>query len=103
MERIRKSYALLRALRTNVPDGARVGLQYVEQYQQALQHLEASGYDVADFRIAEDAIYRPRGLADMLFSTRASVERGMLMARLDAVLCYFTLPADKIGFQGPRK
>ena len=109
-ERIKKAYARLVGLKEGLkPDNS----DYVNETQgkdfnKALDHLVAAGFDVEEFRL-EDADF-----IDMAFGGGRSVRWHTLITRLNAVMAYFTvkvneaatadeLPTRRIGFEGPRR
>lgn len=101
-DKLMRAYARLRALRDNLSTDRYIELMYVEQYHEALQHLEENGFDVAEFRIS------PEHLKDITIGAnkkRLHVERPLLLSKLDAVLTYFELavqrPPAAIGFKAP--
>jgi hypothetical protein len=108
---VRRAHERVSALRANLPEGPTVHERYVTEYHQALRHLAALGYDVEEFKVpgtwiqlwvfsalpsaSAPATYRPR-----------FVERGLFLAKLDAVLECFTVPQEPhqgIGFRPPSK
>src|SRR5437762_1654233 len=108
-ERIKKAYARLVGLKEGLkPDKS----GYVDETQgrdfnKALDHLVAAGFDVDEFRLeAADFI-------KMAYTGR-KVRWDTLITRLNAVMAYFTvkvneatsadeLPTRRIGFEGPRR
>ena len=103
-----RAYARLVGIRNNVPKPPNwvVSTSLVKQYHDALHHLEAAGYDVAEFQIPNDHLDQEEGMA----------ERSLFLAQVEGVLGYFELrrareEADATGeppwltvagFKGPK-
>jgi len=91
-EALARAYMTLLAIKTNMPPGLDVPAAYVDEYHDALQHLEQLGCyccDVSAFRVSPHLIgrrYLPRTQAFPLCSKDPIVERGMLVAKLSAAL-----------------
>lgn len=97
-ERIKKAYIRLYGLKEGL---VRPKTEYLDKAQaldfnRAIDHLVAEGFDVDEFRIQEDEI------EEMQWSG-PSVRWDTFITRLNAVLAYFTVAEAKIGFAGPRK
>ena len=108
-ERVKKAYARLYGLKEGLP---RPKSDYVDSTQardfnKAIDHLVAEGFDVDEFRIQDDEI------VPMTY-TEPAVRYDTFITRLNAVLAYFTVtvtkaknpedpPIRKIGFEGPRR
>lgn len=93
-----RAYSRLRALRDTLakdraPD---FGLEYVDQFHSALDHLRQAGIDVDEFMVPEKAIKHSATFGPY-------VDRSLLLAQLDAVISYFELasaePRRGIGFR----
>ncbi len=97
-DRLLRAYARLRALRDalakdRAPD---FGLEYVEQFHGALDHLRQAGIEVDEFMVPNRAIKQSSTFGPY-------VDRSLLLAQLDAVIGYFELtttePKRHIGFR----
>ncbi len=81
------------------------GMEYLAQYNAALDSIAEAGYDVEEFRF--------KGKSQSYGGSERYVDGRMLMVHMDTVLGYFELietppdetPPDKpeIGFRGPKK
>jgi len=118
-DRLQRAYARLVALRKTL--GADTGFdpqfdeKYVREYHGALEHLEAVGFDVEEFKVpASEVDHRVTGGNYVSGKTRYSeekfVDRGILLTKLDAVLTYFEFktvrpeePKREIGFHSRTK
>ena len=91
-EALARAYVTLLAIRTNMPPGLDVPAAYVDEYHNALQHLEQVGCDfcdVSEFRTSAHLTgrrYLRRIEAFPWCSEDPIVDRGMIMARLSAAL-----------------
>jgi hypothetical protein len=103
-DKLARAYAHLTAIRKTVVDmGAAnivVGSGMVEQYADALLHLQDIGQDVDEFKLPDDRIeYTDTG--------KPYVDRPLFLARLVAIIGYFQLTQGQapnvIGFKGSRK
>ena len=104
-DRIMRAYARLSALRSRLGEDRHASFEkaYVDELHQALEHLTACGFDVDEFKVTPEQLHAGSVLG------RSFVDRNLLLAKLDAVLKYFTLataqpPAPKkapIGFRPP--
>jgi len=103
---IKKSFAKLSALKENLPDKARISEDYVKIFHGEIEKLSNLGYkDLEEFKIPNQEItarqvsYDPR--RGSRYSEERYVEKGLLLARLDAVLIFFQINSEKIemGFQ----
>jgi hypothetical protein len=102
VDRIARAYARLTAIKGNV--GAKdwwIGSGLIDEYNGALDHLDALWFDVDEFRLPKDRL-------DYGDTGRPTIETNIFMTKLDALLTYFNLlqqPEQKsaIGFRGPRK
>jgi hypothetical protein len=108
-ERIQKAYARLVGLQEGLKPS---NSGYVDETQgrdfnKALDHLVAAGFDIDEFRLEE------RDFKDMQYMG-TQVLWDTLITRLHAVMAYFTVkvteaknaedpPTRKIGFEGPRR
>jgi len=104
-----ESYAKLKALKDNLPEGGRlVESIWVEEFHAILTLLEkALGLDLSRFKIPADAEYPPKGYrGPSLKPLQKSYDRGLLMMRIDSVLNFFEIqheiqqssPKPRIGF-----
>lgn len=109
-ERIKKAYARLYGLKEGIrppKNSEYLDSAQAKDFNRAIDHLVAEGFDVNEFRIQDDEIVA------MAFGGPA-VRFDTFITRLHAVLAYFTvnvtegktpedLPIRKIGFEGPRR
>ncbi len=84
---IRRAYANLKSVRDNLPSGYVHDAGFFRMYDQALDQLQQSGNDVAEWRMPATAI--------------GNVDGNEFRAKVDAVLTYFTVREKdvKIGFR----
>ena len=98
-DRIKKAYIRLYGLKQGLtpPKGGYIDKAQALDFNRAIDHLVAEGFDVDEFRIQDDEIEA------MAFSGPA-VRWDTFISRLNAVLAYFTVEETraKIGFDGPR-
>jgi hypothetical protein len=106
---LRRVLAQIAAQRSNLHEGGS-RQEHADRYHEQLDRLDAAGYDVAEFRLNPDrdlfyrsAGYNPR--EGQKYEKTKSVRLGVLEAKMDAILSYFQLDAEKapIGFDVPRK
>ena len=97
-ERIKKAYIRLYGLKEGItpPKGGYIDKAQALDFNRAIDHLVAEGFDVDEFRIQDGEI------EEMAFSGPA-VRWDTFSSRLNAVLAYFTVAEAKIGLEGPRK
>ena len=102
---LRIAYTSLKALRDNLPDGSYVTENYVRQYHEQLDSLARMGLVVDRFRIPASEVKRRAVGGNYLDGTVdygdvPEVERSFFLAKLDAILNFFNLSANKtqIGF-----
>jgi hypothetical protein len=100
-DKLARAYARLRALKENMPQYRFVNVFFVQEYHEALKHLEGLGFDVAEFKVPDHHITR----TTILSGRSHVVPRSLLLTKLDAVLAYFELVTQKppvtIGFKPP--
>lgn len=107
-DRVVRAYARLTALRKRLEEADSEGgvfrERYMEEFHGALDHLSACGFDVEEFRL------RPEDVWKEAFYGRMVVHRALLLAKLDAVIAYFEVvtapperPKPQIGFRGPAR
>jgi hypothetical protein len=114
-DKLQRAYARLTALRGALEAERKELVQFpekfVREYHGALHHLAESGYDVDEFKIPDEEV-RPRVISsDMAghdeYSADRWVDRGLIMAKLGAILAYFELknarPKSQLGFHGQTK
>jgi len=94
-DRLRRSRALLGSLQTNVATERTdyVRERYVSEYHAALQPLESTGFDVAEFKVDPADIkqrsYQSNYITrETTYSTERYVEKMLFMAKLDAAIAY---------------
>ena len=116
---LKRAYATLQALRSNIIDIASVyGVEekYVSQYHAALDMLESIGIDVAQFRIPPSEVQHretippvsyPGQPAPEEYTKEKYVRKGLLLTKLDTILMYFEPTHSdeprRIGFTPPGK
>jgi hypothetical protein len=103
---VRQAYSLLMALKNNLPGSITVDEQYVQQFDGILDALEKeSGQNLDAFRVS-GAELRHRMTSkntltsEVAYSEGPECRRPFLMMKIDAVLGFFTLQAERksIGF-----
>ena len=117
-DRVARAYARMVALRRVLAldhfQVASIAETYVLELHGALGHLETLGFDVEEFRIPPDRLdyelVSDSPTTGKVYSEERYVERGLFVAKLEAVLTYFEVKniqekqvARTIGFQGPSK
>ena len=105
-----RAYARLNSLKNNLPDRRTVHEKYVAEYHAILDAIEKEvSTDLAEFRIPEAELQLipvsgsyVTGRVD--YSESHYCERTFMLSKLEAILAYFTMLAqkDKIGFKPPR-
>ena len=102
-------YSLLVGLKNNIPQESNISRKYVDQYNALINQLsEMTKTSLDDFKISESVleytsgISRP-GVGFQPFGEK-KCERGLLLAKLDAILILFSIEQEKsaIGFQVPQ-
>jgi len=93
-DQVIRAYARLSALRKNAPDSV-VSEELVNDYHEALSHLEAVGYDVSELRIPGDRL-EPRwaggrSTGENVYTKGKYISQRDFLTRLDAVLTYFEI------------
>ena len=85
---IRRAYVNLASLRKNLPPGYVTDATFYDMFQRSLDHLQKAGHDVAEWRLPHNA------------KERQETDSSEFLARIDAVLGYFTILEEKtvIGF-----
>lgn len=88
---LKRVYARLTALKTNIPDSYDAVQEYVIEYHKLLTQLKTIGFDLGEFRIPEET-----------YSKSYSAIKTFFLMKLDGLLAYFTLTYDdrkpQIGF-----
>ena len=108
-DRLARSYARLRALKENLSNETTIYEVYVSEYHSILGNLEELGYDLAEFAIPDAALHRRILTKNVItgqvtYGNERYVDRPLFMAKLDAVLTYFSLSRSaepqkpRIGF-----
>lgn len=117
---LKRAYATLHALRSNIDSittaGARVEEKYVEEYHAALDTLERIGIDVAQFRISPSEVQHREPIITVIYpgierpkqyTKEKYVAKALLLTKLDTILMYFQLTHSdeprRIGFVLPNK
>lgn len=107
VDTLRRTYALLSALKANLPKHSHIHQKYVTEYHNVIDRLEAGGLDLSEFRIPAEQIKRILTSMNYLsgekrYSDDLFVEESFFMTKLDALLGYFVLAIDnkkpQIGF-----
>jgi len=98
-----KAYARLKGLRNNISDREYWAPRIlVDDFNRALDDLNAGGFDLSDFTIASNDLEIPAMLGEGSRTARSSV----LKSRIDAVLVYFEVQGGqtpaRVGFEAPR-
>jgi hypothetical protein len=103
-DKMKRALARLSGIRKNIDEkDYHVDESLVKEYSSALQHLEELGVDVQEFKIPTEWL-QPRimstGPNGPKYAKERAVQRFLFMAKLDAVLGYFTMTSskEKIGF-----
>ena len=109
-DKVARAYARLVGLKESLPEQVDVSERFVEEYHEALQHLSDLGIDVAEFRVRPEdleRIWEGSVPGENFYSKERYVPRALLLAKLTAVLTYFSLqdspgrPERQIGFKAP--
>ncbi len=102
-DRLARAYAQLTAIKGNVgPKDWWIGSAMIDEYNGALDHLDAIGFDLDDFRL-------PNVRLEISETTgRPTIDTNIFLTKLDSLLTYFQLlqqteQKGPIGFRGPRK
>ena len=108
-DQILQAYAILSALRGNVPNEYVVGERWVREFNDALGKLESSvPMDLQVFKVPQDALERVTASSnyltgDVTYRDGLWCRREVLMHKIEAVLTYFTGlqggQEKKIGFR----
>lgn len=105
-DKIKRAFARLSSIRKNLPDSFEIDEPLAKEYAAALSHLEVLGFDVEEFKIPEDWMYRPwvnhnPMTGQTTYAKRRVLKRALFVTKLDAVLGYFTTTDSKetIGFR----
>jgi len=98
-----KAYARLKGLRGNIPEKEYWAPRIlVDDFNRALDDLNAGGFDLSDFKVAGKDLEIPAMLGPGSSTARASV----LKSRIDAVLVYFEVQGGqrqaRVGFEAPK-
>ena len=105
-------YATVQSLRDVVAaESSRVTKgSYADQYNAALDRLIGQGFDVAEFKVPADEIASQRVQTNYVTHeyrmTEPQVDRGLLLAKMNATLTYFDLTTSgtsKVQFKAPRR
>ena len=100
-DKVARAYARLVGLRESLPKSAHViAERFVDEYHEALQHLSDLGIDVAEFRLRPEdleRIWEGSDSRENFYSKERYVSRALLLAKLTAVLTYFSLQDPSVG------
>ncbi len=118
-DRLARALSKIRSLRTTLTDTTlankyEVSENYVKEYDEALEHLSALGYDIDEFAVPKNMLKRSASSANMMsgkvkYRSGLWVERTFLLMKLDSALGYFDfmrgddIAEGKIGFSGKKK
>lgn len=103
-DKIARAYARLVGLKESLPDWTNLPERYVEEYHEALQHLGDLGVDIAEFRVRSGDLERIVSSGNYLtgevnYTKERYVPRAILLAKLTAVLTYFSIQDSVAGSQ----
>jgi len=106
--KLAQAYALLTALKANLPKNYTIEQKYVDQFHSVLNTLEKeSGHKLDDFRIPSSELRRRTVMSNSLtdekvYSETPECDRDFLLLKLDAVLTFFSIQegGKTIGFAG---
>ena len=107
---VARVYARLSGLKESLPEGRVISGRYVEEYHDALKPLQALGLDVSEFMVPH-ADVRPivsggnYATGEVRYSKEPYVDRALLLAKLTAILTYFSLGGEdrrRVGFDPQR-
>src|SRR3990170_3271638 len=96
-DEILRSYSLLSAIKTNLPDTYEIEERWVKEYHDALAKIEiATARNLADFKLSSDDLRKSIASGNYLtgevtYREGLYCERNRLLQKLDAILTYFTL------------
>ena len=112
-----RAFAPLTALRQSLPEQRLLDESWVREYHGVLDALESLGFQLGEFRVAGEHLKTVRrqthaetqgAPARYAHDALVQLERGHLLAKLDAVLAYFEFvtnagPREKfpVGFRPP--
>lgn len=113
-----RAFARLIALRQNLPEHRLLDESWVREYHSALDALEALGFRLEEFRVANERLKTTRvqthaetqvgAPAQYARDAMVQLERNHLFAKLDAVLSYFEFATTAtarekfpVGFRPP--
>ena len=107
-DKVRRAWVGLQALRQNAASLGSIGMDLINEYHKALDHLKDAGFDVEEWRITRDLVITPRQTvmeSNVVEYGSPCVSKNIFMAKLDAVILYFTVQGEKtqIGFAGPKR
>ncbi len=111
-DKVARAYARLVGLKESLPEQIHVSERFLEEHHEALQHLSDLGIDVAEFRVRPEDLERiweggNSVTGENFYSKERYIQRALLLAKLTAVLTYFSLqdspghPERQIGFKAP--
>lgn len=109
MENLRLIYNQVLALRENLPEGKHVSKKYVEEFHLLLKEIESvTGSSLANYYIKSSYLEHTSGVSrpgvGFIGFGDPECERGLLLAKIDAMLLMFT-EAEKppMGFHTPEQ
>ena len=87
-DQTRRAYVNLASLRKNLSPGYVTEATFYDMFERSLDQLQQAGHDVAEWRLPHNA------------KERQETDSSEFLARIDAVLGYFTILQEKtaIGF-----
>lgn len=116
-DHVKRAFARLSALRRNVPEPW-VGEGLVNDYHEALRHLEEAGFGVEEFRVPDGWLNHrwlsTSGSGEKHYTKDRQLSAKEFLTRVDAILTYFEIsrptqsgePEPWLtveGFKGPSK
>jgi hypothetical protein len=93
---VARAYARASSLKERLPEGRVISGRYFEEYHDALKPLQALGLDVSEFLVPHTNV-RPIVSSgnyltgEVRYSKEPYVDRALLLAKLSAILMYFSM------------
>jgi hypothetical protein len=103
-DKVKRAFVRLKTIRDNIPMDLDVYEPLVHEYSEALRDLSDVGYDIEEFEIPQQWFDRrvvARSTVKTVYAKHRSVNRALFLTKLDAVLGYFSLAREQIGFTAP--